>query len=77
MILNYISFPVLIISFLLGLLFLYILGPKKKTIYVYPTPENIDKILFKDKANNCFHFNEMNVECPSDISNIFSVPIQS
>ena len=77
MILDYISFPVFIISFLLGLLILYILGPKKKIIYVYPTPENVDKILFKDKANNCFHFNEMKVDCPTDISNIFSVPIQS
>jgi len=59
------------------LLFLYILGPKKKIIYVYPTPENVDKILFKDKANNCFQFDEMSVDCPTDISNIFSVPIQS
>ena len=77
MILDYISIPIFIISFLLGLLFIYILGPKQKIIYIYPTPENVNKILFHDKADNCFQFDEMNVECPTDISNIFRIPIQT
>jgi hypothetical protein len=48
-----------------------------KTIYVYPTPENIDKILFRDKADNCFQFSEEIVECPKDKNKIFTVPIQA
>ena len=77
MILNYISIPVFLISFAIGLFFVYILGPEMKTIYVYPTPENVDKILFKDKASNCFTFEEQMVDCPKDETLISSIPIQN
>jgi hypothetical protein len=51
MLFNYISLPAFLISFAIGLLFVYVLGAEMKTIYVYPTPENVDKILFKDKES--------------------------
>jgi hypothetical protein len=77
MIVNYISVPIFLISFAIGLFFIYIIGPEQKTIYIYPTPETINKILFKDKANNCFSFKQQVVECPTDESLISNVPIQS
>jgi hypothetical protein len=77
MILNYISMPIFLLSFSIGLFFIYILGPEIKKIYIYPSPENVDKILFKDKAENCFYFNEENVECPKDESLISKIPIQA
>lgn len=77
MILNYISFPAFLISFAIGLFFTYILGPETKTIYVYPTPENIDKMLFKDKADNCFYFEQVPLDCPSNTSFISMIPIQT
>ena len=77
MLFNYISLPAFLISFAIGLFFVYILGPEMKTIYVYPTPENVNKILFKDKADNCFRLVEEIVECPKDKSKISVVPIQA
>jgi len=77
MLLNYISLPVFLVSFAIGLFFVYILGPHRKKIYVYPSPETVGKVLFKDKADNCFYFEEEVVECPSDISKISTIPIQS
>ena len=53
------------------------MGPEMKTIYIYPSPENVDKILFRDKANNCFYFEEENTECPKNESLISKIPIQS
>jgi hypothetical protein len=76
MLFKYISLPVFIISFAIGLLFVYILGPEQKKIYIFPTPENVEKLLFKDKANNCFHFEEETVDCPSDPSKISDIPMQ-
>ena len=76
MIFNYISLPVFLVSFAIGLFFIYILGPEIKTILVYPSPENIDKILFKDKADNCFSFEEETVDCPKNDFLISKIPIQ-
>jgi hypothetical protein len=77
MILNYISIPIFLISFAVGLFFIYVLGPEMKTIYIYPSPENVDKVLFKDKAENCFYFDERIVDFPKDESQISKIPIQS
>ena len=77
MLLNYISIPIFLISFAIGLFFIYVLGPEMKTIYIYPSPENVDKVLFKDKADNCFYFEENVVEGPKDEKLISKIPIQT
>jgi hypothetical protein len=77
MLLNYISIPVFLISFAIGLFFVYILGPEMKTVFIYPTPENVDKVLFKDKADNCFSFKQEIIVCPKDESLISKIPIQT
>lgn len=69
--------PIFLVSFAIGILFVYLMEPEKKTIYVYPSPENIDKVLFKDKADNCFYFQEEIVECPKDDNLISKIPIQA
>ncbi len=74
---NYISLPVFLVSFAIGLFFIYVLGPEMKKIYIYPSPETVDKVLFKDKADNCFYFEEEIVECPKDESLIAKIPIQT
>jgi len=65
------------ISFAIGLLFIYLLGPDMKTVYIYPSPENVEKILFKDKADNCFYFKPVEVKCPTDKKLINQIPIQA
>jgi hypothetical protein len=76
MISRYISVPVFLISFAIGLFFIYILGPEIKDIFIYPSPETVNKVLFKDKADNCFYFEEEELKCPSDESQISSLPLQ-
>lgn len=73
---NYISLPVFLISLAVGFFFIYIHGSDMKTIYVYPTPENILDVIYKDNADNCFAYNQKEVKCPSDESLIQSRPIQ-
>jgi len=60
---KYFHIPTFLISFSLGLFFVYISAPKMQTIYVYPTPENTNKILYKDDSNLCFKLTHKEVPC--------------
>ena len=77
MLFKYISLQAFVISFAIGVFFIYILGPDMKTIYIYPTPENVDKFLFKDKADNCFKYDAVEVKCPNDRSLLNEIPLQA
>ena len=68
--------PIFLLSFAIGLFLVYMLGPEMKKIYIYPSPENVDKILFKDKADNCFYFEEQTVSCPKNDNLLSKIPIQ-
>ena len=73
MFMRYISLPVFLISLAFGLFFVYVYGEDLKPIYVYPNPENINKILYQDKADNCFQLKQTIVKCSNDAEEI---PIQ-
>jgi hypothetical protein len=73
---NYISLPVFLVSFAVGLFFVYVIGPEKKTIYVYPTLENYTKTQYKDSAGQCFEFKPTETSCPFNPFSIKNVPIQ-
>ena len=70
------SLPIFLIALAIGLLFVYLSEPQGDTIYVYPTPDNVNNIEYKDQAGNCFEFSANKVECPSDKSEIRNIPIQ-
>ena len=74
---KYIDFKIFLISLAFGILVVYLYQPNPTVVYVYPTPDNINTVQLKDKADNCFKFNAVEVDCPSDKSKISHIPIQS
>ena len=74
---KFINVPVLILSLSLGLFFSYIIKPHMDVIYVYPTPENIDKIQYEDNSGTCFSFSSEEVDCPSNQAKIRHYPVQN
>jgi len=77
MFLNYISPSIFLTSLAIGLFVVYLTSANPTVIYVYPTPNNVDKLQFRDKANNCYEFTYEEVECPSDKSKMSKIPIQN
>lgn len=73
---KYISLPVFLSSFAIGLFFIYIIGPESKTIYIYPSPDNYLKTQYKDVSNQCFQFKPLETECPINPFTIKSIPVQ-
>ena len=47
-----INVPVFIISFAIGIFFVYVIDVEKRTIVIYPTPENAERMQYKDEASN-------------------------
>ena len=74
---KYINIPVLIISFAIGMFFVYITATDTRTILVYPTPDNIHLLQYRDKTNTCFSLTEMEVKCPTDPTQITQIPSQN
>jgi hypothetical protein len=64
-----------IASFVIGLFFVYMIGSENKKIIVYPTPQNITKIQYKDVAENCFSFVSKEVPCPEN-GDFSTIPFQ-
>lgn len=71
------SLPIFLISLSIGLLFVYLNEPSPTVIYVYPTPDNVNNIEYKDRVGNCYTFEANEVQCPSDSNLIKSIPVQA
>ena len=54
---KFLHMPTFLISLAIGLFLVYIENPNSNTIFVYPRPDNINEILFRDKSETCFEFN--------------------
>lgn len=76
MFLKFINIKVFLVSLAIGLLFVYLSSPEPNVIIVYPSPDNVGKIKYKDKADNCFKFVANEVSCPKNKDDIKMIPLQ-
>ena len=74
---KYIRLDVFILSLAFGFFAIYITMPDTRKIYVYPTPENVGVLQYKDRTDTCFSFKQTEVTCPTNESEISKVPVQS
>ncbi len=65
-----INFKVLIISFLIGSVFMYLTGPTKKEVIVYSTSDNKNLFQYRDRVNNCYQLKQNEVNCTSNAEDI-------
>lgn len=74
--LSYISIPLFLTSFAIGLLFIFLLGPEQKVVYIYPNLDNYTKLQYKDKTNQCFELKPVSTTCPINPLDIKTIPVQ-
>ena len=67
---KYLNLTFFLCSLAIGLFLNYILISEQKVIYVYPTPENTNKILYKDQVDNCYKCKPTIVKCSNDAKSI-------
>ena len=58
-----INFRVFLLSFLFGLMCVYITSPPPQEITVYPTGDNNHLFQFRDNVDNCFQLKQNVVKC--------------
>jgi len=63
------------ISFAIGLLLCYIYTPSPEIIVKFPSPYNVDNVVYKDKSDSCYKFDASKVSCPADKKLIKEQPI--
>lgn len=69
-----IDLEIFIISFMITLMFVLMIRPSPKLIYIYPIPSHTKKeLIYSDLANNCYSYEEEEVACTPDAS---TFPIQ-
>lgn len=74
---KFVNIPVLIVSFAIGMFFVYIYMPNTRKILVYPTHENAHLLQYRDKTGTCFAVGEKEIGCPKDAGKISKIPVQS
>jgi len=70
---GFLNIKAFLISFAIGLFYIYISNPSTKKITVFPTVDNQSKFQFRDKADNCTSFKRVAHECSADV---IDIPVQ-
>ena len=63
------------ISFVLGIIYVYLLEPSVKYVNKHPTPQNVGKIIYKQATGDCFIYKLVMLDCPNDKSGTNLQPI--
>lgn len=71
-----ISVPWFFLAFAIGMLAVYLTAPPPTIVVKFPSPYNVGKVTYRDKADNCYKYVAEDVPCPKDAARIRSQPIQ-
>jgi hypothetical protein len=74
---KYINVPVFIAALVIGVIVMYVTMPDTRKIFVYPSPENIDLLQYRDKTNSCFTMKQTLTPCPKNEKDIAKIPVQT
>ena len=59
----------------IGIIGILVIKPEKSVVYKYPTPDNSEKVLYKDKNGICYKYKAVKVDCDKNESRLKSYPL--
>ena len=71
---DYISIPIFVASFIVGLFFVSFGASNEKVVRVFPTPDNVRRYQYQDNVGTCYTYDAQEKECGDKPENI---PVQS
>ena len=57
------NFFALIISFCIGILYVYISSPTPNVVMKFPSPYNAGKVTYKNQLNECYKYDYEKINC--------------
>lgn len=73
--LKHIRLQPLLFGIVIGVIGILFVKPDKNIIYKYPTPENSEKIVYKDKNGVCYTYKANQVDCDKNESRMKNFPL--
>lgn len=51
------------VAFCFGIVYIQIKSPEERMIIKYPTPYNVNRLVYRGQANDCYMFKTEEVDC--------------
>lgn len=56
----------LVVSFAIGMFFVWMQSKERKKVYVFPSPDTVENVQYTDSSGMCFTYKQEHVPCPAD-----------
>ena len=73
---NYFEWMPFFAGLVFGIFLLFFLRYEKMTLYKYPHPNTIEKLVYRDQNGACYKYNVKEVNCDENESTLKEYPLQ-
>jgi hypothetical protein len=64
-----------LLGIVVGVISVYYVTPAMSTVIKYPTPQEVDKLIYKDKNGVCYQYTTKDVNCDANETRLRSFPL--
>jgi hypothetical protein len=65
----------LFLGILIGVFIVFFVKQEKEIVYKYPTPDNVNNTIYKDKNGVCYKYSAKSVDCDKNESRLKDFPL--
>lgn len=73
---SYFEWKPFLVGLVFGALLLYFFKPAKVTLFKYPHPKTVEKLVYRDQNGACYKYTVNEVDCDKNESTLKEYPLQ-